>query len=96
MIENILIDKKLSKAIQEYCEINSIEDVSSFANKCTLNGFNVVKYGTSPMDNIRREESGVSDVSVKEYAQQSDSDEERVVEPKKPKIESRKIKIVKK
>lgn len=96
MVENIVIDNKLSKAIQEYCALNSIEDISSFANKCTLKGFNIVKYGTSPLDNIKREELGIKDVSMEEDEQQNDLVEEQTKETKKPKIESRKIKIVKK
>lgn len=46
----------IRKEMQSYCELNGIEDVDEFIWQCTVQGFSIVKYGTSPSDNVRREE----------------------------------------
>lgn len=62
MDENrIYIKDKLVKEIKEYCKLNEIEDVDEFANKCTINGFTIIKFGTSPLDNINRENNGIKE-----------------------------------
>lgn len=45
----------IEKDIREYCDINNISDVESFICSCLLKGFNIERYGLSPIDNIRRQ-----------------------------------------
>lgn len=58
----LYINPTLEKSIRSYCEFNGIEDVNAFANRCAMQGFNIVKFGVSPKDNIDRENNGVKDV----------------------------------
>lgn len=58
----LYINPTLEKNIRDYCELNDIDDVNAFANRCALQGFNIVKFGTSPMDNINREINGIKDI----------------------------------
>ena len=48
----LYINPTLEKSIRSYCEFNGIEDVNAFANRCAMQGFNIVKFGVSPKDNI--------------------------------------------
>lgn len=52
----------LEKSIKDYCQINNIDDIDSFSKRCLQQGFNIVKFGTSPLDNIQREKNGIFDV----------------------------------
>ena len=50
--------KSLEEAISEvkvYAELNGIENVEELIVKCLTDGLNILKYGTSPKDNFRRE-----------------------------------------
>lgn len=58
----LYINPTLEKSIRLYCELNEIDDINAFANRCTLQGLNVIKFGTSPKDNIGREDNGVKDI----------------------------------
>lgn len=49
----------LEREMKEYCELNGISDVAGFITQCMLKGFNVVRYGTSPSDNIKRQKGEV-------------------------------------
>ena len=60
-MERLYIKPSLCKAIAEYCEANSIDDINAFANRCVMQGFNIAKYGLSPGDNIERENNGIKD-----------------------------------
>ena len=60
-MERLYLKPSLCKAIAEYCEANNIDDVNAFANRCATQGFNIVKYGLSPGDNIERENNGIKD-----------------------------------
>jgi hypothetical protein len=42
--------------------MNGIEDTNAFANRCATQGFNIVKFGLSPKDNIERENNGIKDI----------------------------------
>jgi hypothetical protein len=42
------IPKKIEKEINEYCEINNIEDVDKFLIEKLTTGFNIEKYGNAP------------------------------------------------
>ena len=61
MKREIKIKQTLYKAISEYCSMNSIEDVDGFVERCITNGFNTIRFGSSPIDNVRREKDGVKD-----------------------------------
>jgi hypothetical protein len=58
----LYINSTLEKSIKSYCELNGIEDINAFANRCAMQGFNIVKFGVSPKDNIDRENNGVKDI----------------------------------
>lgn len=61
-MSRLYINPTLEKSIRSYCELNEIEDINAFANRCALQGFNVVKFGVSPKDNIQRENNGIKDI----------------------------------
>ena len=58
----LYINPTLEKSIRSYCEFNGIEDVNAFANRCAMQGFNIVKFGAYPKDNIDRENNGIKDI----------------------------------
>jgi hypothetical protein len=60
-MERLYLKPSLCKAIAEYCEANKIEDINAFANRCAMQGLNIVKYGMSPSDNVDRENNGIKD-----------------------------------
>lgn len=64
-IERLYIDKKLEDKIRQYCNLNNIEDIGSFVNACARQGFNIVLYGVSPMDNANREK-GEQSIGIEE------------------------------
>ena len=61
-MDRLYLKPTLCRAIQEYCELNGIDDINNFANRCATQGFNIVKYGLSPADNIKRENNGIKDL----------------------------------
>ncbi len=61
-MSRLYINNTLEKAIRSYCELNGIDDVNAFANRCAMQGFNIVKYGISPKDNMERENNGIKDI----------------------------------
>lgn len=75
----LYINQTLESEIREYCELNGIEDVNAFANRCAKKGLSVVMYGMDPIDNINRERSGINDLNKKE------SKNENKTKPKKSK-----------
>ena len=58
-MSRLYINNTLEKSIRSYCELNGIDDVNAFANRCAMQGFNIVKYGISPKDNMERENNGI-------------------------------------
>ena len=76
--------KSLEEAILEvkaYAELNGIEDVETLIAKCLTDGLNILKYGTSPKDNFRREH-GIQPKEPEEDVQK----EEKAVQEKKKRI----------
>ena len=69
----LYVNQTLERQIRQYCEINEIEDINAFANRCLSKGFSIIKFGISPIDNIQRENKGIKDVDKKEYKQQTKS-----------------------
>ena len=61
-MSRLYVNQTLERQIRQYCEINDIEDVNAFANRCLSQGFSIVKFGTSPKDNVERENKGIKDV----------------------------------
>lgn len=46
------IDEKLEKEIMDFCKLNDITDVSAYFQSIVQKGFNVDKYGNSPIKNL--------------------------------------------
>lgn len=61
-MSRLYVNQTLERQIRQYCEMNDIEDVNAFANRCLSQGFSIVKFGTSPKDNVERENKGIKDV----------------------------------
>lgn len=53
------MQKNIYKEIEEYCVINGITNTEAFIEKCLQQGFNIIKFGLSPADNVRRERDGI-------------------------------------
>ena len=93
-MDRLFLKPSLCKAIAEYCEANNIDDVNSFANRCATQGFNIVKYGLSPGDNIERENNGIKDFKnekgtrKKKEQQSKENDTGSVVQREEEKIAS--------
>jgi hypothetical protein len=83
----LYINPTLEKSIRSYCEFNGIEDVNAFANRCAMQGFNIVKFGVSPKDNIDRENNGIKDIKKNASStkkKESRTEDERKQEKKYP------------
>lgn len=87
----LYIKEDLEKAIRSYCKLNKIDDIKSFVNNCTLQGFNIIKFGISPKDNAYREEKG-----IKEFSSSSTEDVKVEEVQENSKIKVRKIQVIKK
>ena len=93
----LYVNPTLEKQVRQYCELNDIEDVNAFANRCLSQGLNIIKFGMSPKDNVERENNGIKDivkngkkkskdiVGCKE-GKQAEVKEERVEEPKEEEV----------
>ena len=109
-MSRLYVNQTLEKQIRQYCELNGIEDTNAFANRCLSQGFNVVKFGSSPKDNMERELKGIKDpketekkpkktVVAKEIPRQEEKEvkiEEPSTEKKVEQVTVRKIKVIKK
>ena len=72
------------KQINEYCSINSIDNIEDFCIKCLMKGFSIEKFGNSPLDKIKME-NGI-DTEKKEQESVKNENVKKV----------RKVKVVKK
>lgn len=52
----VMIDRNLLKEFEDFCKLNGV-DPAKKANEILRNELNIMKYGTSPIDNIKREKS---------------------------------------
>lgn len=109
-MSRLYVNQTLEKQIRQYCELNGIEDINAFANRCLSQGFNVVKFGSSPKNNMERELKGIKDPKetekkikktpiVKEIPRQIENEVKTNDIPKENKVEQvtvRKIKVIKK
>ena len=94
----IEINPSLHKSILEYCKMNLIKDVDSFIVRCMTNGFNILRFGISPTDNMKREKEGIKDFKPEKKTRkkpEEKKEEESSKEEEKP-IKTRKIRIIKK
>ena len=81
----VMIDSNLLKEFEDFCKLNGVDPVKK-ANEILRNELNIMKYGTSPIDNIKRENS-IQEVN-------NDNEEKKPVKkkpgrPKKIKSEER-------
>lgn len=61
-MSRLYVNQTLERQIRQYCELNEIEDINAFANRCLSQGFSIIKFGTSPKDNVERETKGIKDI----------------------------------
>ncbi len=104
----LYINPTLEKQIRLYCEKNDIEDINAFANRCTLQGLNIMKYGISPLDNVSRENNGIKDTKKSNNLEKQEKnelvrkDEERQLESEisenteEKEVKVKKIRVIKK
>ena len=101
----LYVNQTLEKQLRQYCSLNGIEDINAFANRCLSQGFNIIKFGTSPIDNIERESKGIKDVpkavevkkeDIKKIAEEIVEVEPNKEEDTKSSTVVRKIRIIKK
>ena len=76
----------LEKEIKEYCKLNGINDVAGFITQCILMGFNTFRYGTSPTDNIKRENGEIEFKPTNREKKEKQPEVENKIEVKKRKI----------
>lgn len=89
----VTLSEKLYQDISRYCQMNNIEDVDTFINKCLMQGYNVVKFGYSPKDNLRREILGIKEPEDLPKEPETQVEDEKKEEKKTTK---RPIRIIKK
>ena len=82
-MSRLYVNQTLEKQIRQYCELNEIEDINAFANRCLSQGFNIVKFGMSPSDNKERENKGIKDFKKNESRKKEESPRENKGEQKK-------------
>jgi hypothetical protein len=70
-MSRLYVNQTLERQIRQYCELNEIDDINAFANRCLSQGFSIIKFGTSPRDNVEREINGIKDLSKDEYKKQT-------------------------
>ena len=52
---SIEIPKNLEKDIKDFAKLNEVQDIGNFVIECLRDGFNIAKYGYSPIDNFKKE-----------------------------------------
>lgn len=92
MLKKIVLNDKLCTEIIKYCELNNINDVNEFTNNCTQQGFNIIRFGFTPKDNLMRQKLGIKEPD------KINQDETKKLEEKKEveQTTKRKIRIIKK
>ena len=91
MANRILVEKE----IKAYCCLNNISDIEGFITQCLVIGFNTFKYGTSPSDNIKRENNLVdTNTLIITRNKKVEIREEPKPEENKIEIKRKKVKII--
>lgn len=85
----LYINPTLERDIRVYCEANGIEDINAFANRCAMQGLNIIKYGMSPSDNVNRENNGIKDVKKNEKSKKEKPNGENSRKQKEPQTDAR-------
>lgn len=52
---SIEIPKNLEKEIKDFAKLNEVQGIDNFVIECLRDGFNIAKYGYSPIDNFKKE-----------------------------------------
>ncbi len=91
--KKITLSDKLYQDISRYCQMNDIKDVESFIGNCLMQGYNIVKFGYTPKDNLRRELLGIKEP---EPLVDDKPIEKEVEKKKEQEITKRKIRVIKK
>jgi len=75
------LDKKILTDIKTYCELNSLNDVDSFINKCIKDGFTLDKWGVGPfLPKSQIQEVPVEKIVTKEVIVEIPIEKEIIVE----------------
>ena len=90
--KKITLSDKLYRDISRYCQMNDIKAVESFIGNCLMQGYNIVKFGYTPKDNLRRELLGIKEPE----SVITDKPIEQEDKKKEPEISKRKIRVIKK
>jgi hypothetical protein len=79
----LYVNQTLERQIRQYCELNEIDDINAFANRCLSQGFSIIKFGTSPRDNVEREINGIKDIKKNETRKKKEPKPSREEESKR-------------
>jgi hypothetical protein len=97
-----MIDESLYKEIEKYCKLNEIQDVDGEINSMLRIGFNVSRYGTSPMDIAWRQKEQRPSVSLSQFTaeERDDAPQTQAVDTKTNRVvnqpqHKKKIRIIK-
>lgn len=82
-MSRLYVNPTLERQIRQYCELNEIDDINAFANRCLSQGFNIIKFGTSPRDNVEREINGIKDIKKNETRKKKEPQPSREDESKR-------------
>ena len=52
---SIEIPKNLEKEIKDFAKLNEVKDINDFIIVCLHDGFNIARFGYSPIDNFKKE-----------------------------------------
>jgi hypothetical protein len=89
------LNKEIITNILEYCKINDIKDSDEIINKCLITGFNILKYGTSPIENMKKANKKKMISPEKISKEEKDIEIKKEEEPvEEKKIVKRKVKII--
>lgn len=89
-MSNIQIKDNIERQLERYCSMNGIDDVSEFANRCLLHGFAIIRFGSSPNDNRKRESEGITDFNNEKVQLQVDDKHDDNVTVRKIRLTNKK------
>lgn len=89
------MNQQLIDEIKKYCLFNNIEDVDGQIDACLRKGFDILKYGLSPIDNYKREKQDTIQ-PVDKTTNTIEEKQENGVKEETPQKVRRKIRIIKK
>ena len=92
---NLTIPKSLESDIMNFVKINEIEDINGFLVNCLRDGYNIIKYGTSPKENFKNENKPLNIEEYETNTEKSDSEgiqaeQKKDVKPTKKRTSTRK------